>query len=323
MRVRSVKKAVAQRGWNPLNMNCLYHPDIITTKVSGDGSADLNRRSLEMERNILRNDTGVSMDLTEADVRAASDGPGAIKEFNWKGNITTQVFKNCNQRLERYTEQEAEIEQRRVERREQGVQQLNLFTKHKSRLSSGVMYFEGVASVNHPQFINALRQKLMKQQRASYQKECKEYVIAKKRYEEGKLLLAQLQDAEHNKTKYRLTNATLQKLICWKWSAQPKHERNSLKQLKGKNKIETRNLKLSEWQKWRLRDDLFPSLIPVDFQYYDDGDANEEEDGQEQNVEFKRTESMESFDSLQSAVEVVDDERYEVALELMTIGMSL
>ena len=51
--------------------------------------------------------------------------------------------------------------------------------------------------------------------------------------------------------------------------------------------------------------------------------AKVEEDGQEQNVEFKPTESIESFDSLQSGVEVVDDERYEVALELMTIGMSL
>ena len=186
MMVRSVKKAVAQHGWNPLNMNCLYHPDIITTKVSGDGSADLNRRSLEMERNILRNDTGVSMDLTEADIRVASDGPGAVKEFNWKGNITKQVFKNCNTRLERYSEQEAEIDRRRAERRKKGVEQLNLFTKHKSRLSSGVMYFKGVASVNNPQFINTLRQKLLKQQRASYQKECKDYIIAKKKDEEGK-----------------------------------------------------------------------------------------------------------------------------------------
>ena len=74
----SVKKAVAQRGWIPLNMNCLYHPDIITTKVMED-----NQRKEDLERNVLRNNMGVAIDLTEADVQAATDGPGAIQEFNW------------------------------------------------------------------------------------------------------------------------------------------------------------------------------------------------------------------------------------------------
>ena len=317
MMVPSIKKAVAQRGWNPLNMNCLYHPDIISTKVLND-----TQQREEMERNVLRKDMGVAVDLTEADIRVATDGPGAIKQFNWMGNITKQVFENCNTRIVRYTEQERELEDRKVKQRQQGLGQLELLNKFTcNRLSSGIMYYNGVASPNNEHFITALRMKLQKQEKASFQKECKEYVVAKKRYEEGKMLLGQLQDAEHNKTKYRLTNATLQKLICWKWSAQPKHDRDNLKVLKGKNKIETRNLKLSEWQKWRLRDDPFPPLIPSDFQYYDDGVLDEEEDGQEQNgVEFKRIESNESFDSFRSGV---PGDTYELDPALGTLGMSL
>ena len=143
----SVKKAVAQRGWIPLNMNCLYHPDIITTKVTED-----NQRKEDLERNVLRNNMGVAIDLTEADVQAATDGPGAIQEFNWKGNITRQVFENCNTRLERYKAQEVELERRGVERLEQGAQQLDLFSKLSStKLSSGLLYFNGVASPNNPQ----------------------------------------------------------------------------------------------------------------------------------------------------------------------------
>ena len=181
------------------------------------------------------------------------------------------------------------------------------------------MYFNGVASPNNIHFITALRMKLQKQEKASFQKECKDYVISKKRYEEGKMLLAQLQDAEHNKTKYRLTNATLEKLIRWKWSAQPKNDRDSLKVLKGKTKQQTRNLKLSEWQKWRLRDDPFPPLIPTDFLYYDDGVLDEEEDGQEQNTEFKRSESIESFNSFRS----VAGANYELDPALSTLGMTM
>ena len=33
MVVKAVKKALIERGWNPLNMNCLHHPDIICIKV--------------------------------------------------------------------------------------------------------------------------------------------------------------------------------------------------------------------------------------------------------------------------------------------------
>ena len=220
-------------------MNCLYHPDIISTKVLNE-----SQRREEMERNVLRKDLGVAIDLTEADIRAATDGPGAIKEFNWRGNITKQVFENCNSRLVRYKEQERELEDRKAKQREQGLEQLDLLTKFTcNRLSSGIMYFNGVASPNNTHFITALRMKLQKQEKASFQKECKEYVIAKRKYEEGKTLLAQLQDAEHNKTKYRLTNATLEKLIRWKWSAQPKNDRDTLKVLKGKTKKETRQLK--------------------------------------------------------------------------------
>ena len=57
MMVPSIKKAVAQRGWNPLNMNCLYHPDIISTKVLNE-----TQRREEMERNVLRKDLGIDFE---------------------------------------------------------------------------------------------------------------------------------------------------------------------------------------------------------------------------------------------------------------------
>ena len=84
-----------------------------------------------------------------------------------------------------------------------------------------------------------------------------------------------------------------------------------MKQLKGKTKKKPAILtKQLEWQKWKLIYNPFPSLVPTDFEYYDNGEEDENEDGQEHNiVELKHSGSYNFFDSLQSGV---DSDVYEL-----------
>ena len=105
--VNSVKKAVAERDWNPLNMNCLIHPEIIKTKLSRtDVSEHLGVINDQLVRNNLTKDLPDGLpdrlNLTESDVQVLGQGPWSIKEFNWGGSITRQVFQNCFTRMERY-----------------------------------------------------------------------------------------------------------------------------------------------------------------------------------------------------------------------------
>ena len=44
-RIDNNKKAIAERGWGPMNVNCLLHPEIEATRHQGElGSGNSNRR---------------------------------------------------------------------------------------------------------------------------------------------------------------------------------------------------------------------------------------------------------------------------------------
>ena len=114
MMVPSVKKEVVQCGWNPLNMNYLFHPEIVKTKLSpADASEQLGDLDDQLARNNLTKDLPdglpYRLNLTEADIQVLRQGPWSIKEFNWAGNITRQVFQNCCTRMERYKVQDKEF----------------------------------------------------------------------------------------------------------------------------------------------------------------------------------------------------------------------
>ena len=80
MMVPSVKKEVVQCGWNPLNMNYLFHPEIVKTKLSlADVSEQLGDLNDQLAQNNLTNDLPDSLpdrlNLTEADVQVLGQGP--------------------------------------------------------------------------------------------------------------------------------------------------------------------------------------------------------------------------------------------------------
>jgi hypothetical protein len=252
MKEDKVRKAIAERGWNPLNMNCLHDKDIIQTKVSGDMT--YNRAN-----------------LTAAELGCISQGEGIIGQFNFNGDITKQVFENCSRKARRLRAQEEQIMKMREERKKNGGCMLELVGK----VTSGKMYNNGIASVNDPDLINILKGKKDVVDHGVWMKECKKYAKRKKDYEEGEELYTKIQARKEGKvnagdtTQLRISNADLDTLIRWKWSAiKLEKHRPPLKDLKGKDRKDTRRKKLELWKNWEMRDDPAPPLQPTDYEAY-------------------------------------------------------
>jgi len=140
--------------------------------------------------------------------------------------------------MERYKAQDKELQERRARNREQGVAQLELFGK----VTSGKLYKKGIVSVNDANLIAEFRVRKKKQEQVNYDKECKAYAVANKKYESGKVLMDKVNDKEEYHRKFVLTNSALENLFVWKWGAKPKNEREKVTVLKGKSKKETRQL---------------------------------------------------------------------------------
>jgi hypothetical protein len=60
------------------------------------------------------------------------------------------------------------------------------------RLTFGKLYEHGIASVNHPNFINHLKSKKQKEDKESFQKECRRYIFEKKKWDNGQQLMGRL-----------------------------------------------------------------------------------------------------------------------------------
>jgi len=135
---KGVRKAVAERCWNPLNMNCLNHPDIIHTRVlpvhddddddDVDDVDDVDVDDVDDDDDYDEDDqhpsqlsdltettvdfpicaaaatsttaasAATTFDLSVADIDVINQGPHEIENFNWSGSITRQVFRNCVQK---------------------------------------------------------------------------------------------------------------------------------------------------------------------------------------------------------------------------------
>jgi len=149
-----VKKAVAMRGWNPLNMNCLRSEEVERTRVLDEATFDRGMPPLPAELNAL------------------IQGPQVISQFNWTGCVVKQVFVNCNKQFARLKAQEEEIRKRRKKQVESGATMLKVIGK----ISSGKLYTNGIASVNDPNFIDYLRQKKQNVDMDKLRRQCKKYL---------------------------------------------------------------------------------------------------------------------------------------------------
>jgi len=310
-----VKKALAERGWNPLNMNCLNHRDIIQTKVPDHEEEEV---SLSQVSELTETHIDFPTNLTEADIRVIEQGPSTIRDFNFNGCITRQVFENCVKRQDRLKAQDDEIKERRRRIREEGLAQVQLLGK----LSSGKLYKNGITCVSDPNYIRNQRERNKLEKREQYLSNCKEYIVAKQKFDEGVLLSKEIEEEQQLNPNMKLTNKQLETLIRWKWSILPKKDRPSPSTLKGPTKEITRNLKLSEWAKWETKIDPCPPLIPKGFELYD-VEGDDKDDGLEQLTDLKfplafpKIDSSGSFDSLDSNEDDVNS--YVVPVELSTV----
>ena len=246
MKEESVKRAVAARGWNPLNMNCLHKKEILQTKVS-EGMTYSKRN------------------LTPAELACVKQGEGIIDLLNLNGDVCQQVFRNCAKKQDRLFAQEQRMKEKREARKKQnGIAMLEVFGK----VTSGKLYDNGVASVNDPNLITLLRTKRAKEDETHFIKECKKYIEEKKKFDEGESLFSSVCARKEQHGSIIISNRDLDRLIRWKWSALPHIQRPKVKELSGKTKEETRRIKVSTWEAWELRTDPLPPLMPTDFETY-------------------------------------------------------
>ena len=202
---KGVRKAVADRGWFPLNMNCLNHPDILRTKVAvlqpqenseddednednednepASQLSDLTETAVDFPipavaaATVTAAAAATSYNLSVADVRVINQGPDEINNFNWSGDVTRQVFRNCVQKMNRYKGQDEAVKKQRAKVREASMSQLEIL----GRLTSGKCYNHDICSINDPDFIYNLKLRQEKKERLNYDKECKEYIRERNR----------------------------------------------------------------------------------------------------------------------------------------------
>ena len=255
MQVSKVKKAVAARGWNPLNQNCLHDKEIIQTKVSGDMTH--------------------KKDLTPAELACVTQGEDIVSMLNFQGDVVGKFFDKCNKRKSRLKAQEDHVKKRQEEYKRIGMALFEITGK----VTSGKLYANGVADVNNESLINLLRLKKGSYDHIEFVKECKRYVRLEKNYKKGESCYAKINARKERKkdaqdtAPIKITNEDLDTLIKWKWSAVPEKHRPKASNLKieGGNKAENRQHKLQLWEWWQERDDPLPPERPLDFELYIEG----------------------------------------------------
>jgi len=164
----------------------------------------------------------------------------------------------------RYKGQDDAIEEKRAEVRAASMSQLEMIGQAKykmisGRLSSGKCYSEDICTLDDPDLIYNLKIRQEKKDRIEFEKECKDYMRERNKYEEGKFLQQRLlTERLVDNPKQQLSNKDLETLIVWKWMAMPKTSRPKMSVLKGKDKTHTRLLKESEWNRMKDREKPCP-----------------------------------------------------------------
>ena len=237
----NVKKAVAMRGWHPMNMNCLTAVEVQRTKVIDE--ATYNRGNPP----------------TPAELAVMEQSPQVIEKFNWTGNITKQLFDLCGQTANRFKAQDEAVKVRRAKQKK--LQDSGALITMMGRMTSGKMYDNGIASVNDPNLINFLRTKKESVDKDLFRKECKKYIAEKTKWDKGERTMSEFLDKKEKKPgSWTLNHKELQDLLRWKWMAAPPHERPKASVLT-KTGEEGKKLKMDLWAEWEQRKDPLPPFI--------------------------------------------------------------
>ena len=244
-----VKRAVAVRGWNPLNMNCLLNDEVQRTKIVDESTFNRGKPPSPAELAVLE------------------QGPGVITEFNWEGCVTLQLHSQCGQQMKRLLAQNEEIKARRKKQQERQDAQITFF----GRMTSGKLYENGVASVNDPNLIRHMQGRLDKENREARVRDCKRYEREKKAWDQGQEAMATFLDKkEKNPASYLLNHVQLNRLLRFKWSAIEDHLRPRATLLNKTGEV-GKKFKMDLWAVWEQQKDPLAPLQPQDYELYLDG----------------------------------------------------
>ena len=153
--VDGTKIACAERGWNPLNMGALTHPDISATNIESEEEEDdtldpfSQQSQLSGISQLIQRSAASHIEhkkLSRADLVVISQSTNVYKGFNLTGDITSQVFDKCQEQHSRLAGQRSALKKSRDEQHRIGLSQINIVGK----ISSGALNKEGVISPNHP-----------------------------------------------------------------------------------------------------------------------------------------------------------------------------
>jgi len=245
----NVKKAVAMRGWYPLNMNCLLNEEVQRTKIVDEST--FNR----------------GVPPSPAELAVLEQGPDVINEFNWGGCVTLQHHSQCAARLKRLLAQDEELRVRRKKQLESQDAQISFIGK----LTSGRLYENGIASVNNPRVIHHMQGRLDKANSKIMVKDCKRYKREKLAWDRGQETMTIFQaKKEKNPASYTLNHQQLNTLLKFKWSAIEDHLRPRSAVLKRTGE-EGKKFKRDLWAVWQLQKDPLAPLQPQDYELYLDG----------------------------------------------------
>jgi len=76
-KIHANQKAIAERGWTPLNYNCLLHPEIVAT------STRLNQQQKDMDKDNINNSTQQTLESPAIESSDDSCQTGRVELTSW------------------------------------------------------------------------------------------------------------------------------------------------------------------------------------------------------------------------------------------------
>jgi hypothetical protein len=146
-RVQSNRKAIAERGWGPLNYNCLLHPEILSTRHPNDKSG--HDIPAQQHQQLIDTDHVI---FQERESRAH-----AADELNTSGgtagNLITEIIEA---RVRDDARNGVNLEENRRKRQEAAQEAIN---SKKKRFSTGLMVAAGVYNLAGDQVLRNIEER--------------------------------------------------------------------------------------------------------------------------------------------------------------------
>jgi hypothetical protein len=236
------KKAVAERGWNPLNMGALTHPDISATRIDSDDEDNNNHNTDAKEYDLgpysqqsqvsavsqLTQRSAAShiahKKLSRADLVVISQGTDVYNGFNLTGDITSQVFDKCQQQNNRLSGQRSALKKSREDQHRLGLSQITIVGK----ISSGALNKEGVILPNHPAAIQLIlsrsQQNVEKKKLQAVSHQEKAYKL----HQTGRESLLKWEASLVENSNIYLTSDNYKHTLCFKMIGRCKEDRDTI-----------------------------------------------------------------------------------------------